>query len=209
MLHPRTATYPVTRINSSGTWALIAPAQGGAFAQTQIVGERPARRATTRKGQNPETTERWSVGENTQITHCGSDSESYTKDSAQAQPSEPVLAGKRKQAFPPTVKEQPITGVFEAPIVQQPKVSPPLPPEPKRKRITFGTVSVPSSGHRAKEATTASAAPHQCQPRIQKVLLFQRTGNPALEPPHLKQDQGKSNQGTTKVLLLTPRLGGG
>ena len=162
VLHPRTAPYPVTRIDNSGTWALIAPARGGAFAQTQIVGEKPSQRVKVKKGQAAETTEKWSVGENTQITHYGSDSESYsyTEDSAQPQPSRPVASGKRKQAFPPTVAEQPYQGVVEAPVVQRPKVSPPLPPEPKRSKIVFRTVSIPGAASRTQETrSTASAAP--------------------------------------------------
>ena len=58
------------------------------------------------------------------------------------------------------MKEQPITGVFEAPVVQQPKTSPPLPPEPKRTKIVFRTVSVPGAASRTQEVrSTASAAP--------------------------------------------------
>ena len=162
VLHPRTAPYPVTRIDNSGTWALIAPARGGAFAQTQIVGEKPSQRAKVKKGQAAETTEKWSVGENTQITHYASDSESYsyTEDSAQPQPSRPAASGKRKQAFPPTVAEQPYQGVVEAPVVQRPKVSPPLPPEPKRSKIVFRTVSIPGAASRTQETrSTATAAP--------------------------------------------------
>ena len=46
------------------------------------------------------TTERWAVGENTQITHYGSDSETYTEDSAQAQPSAPASAEEKTGVSP-------------------------------------------------------------------------------------------------------------
>ena len=129
-LRPRVPGYPEIRVDSVGTWALIAPAERALV--TRLVGPKSSRfvNPSPKPGSEPKLTSRqWSSGPNTEFFHLGEEeSEEHQSDDHRSTSSDPASVLPKRtssQAYshspPPTSRDIPHSRFHQPKRVRSPR----------------------------------------------------------------------------------------